>query len=233
MNIRSFIDLLLPAGACMLCAASSGRAALCDACSADLPTPECICPRCGLPRPGSGETAPCPACVAAPPPQQETLTGCVYTWPVDRMIRAYKDEGRLALGRALVPALVHQLAEPGGPDLVTEVPVSAAGLGQRGFDQSRLLARWVAQETGLKHAPGLLRRTRGGPPQRGLDRRRRLANLHGAFQVRRPLAGAHVALVDDVITTGATVAEASRVLLDAGAARVSVWGLARAPRLPR
>ncbi len=216
-------------GACTLCGGHT-RAALCDGCLADLRRNCPACRRCGLPLPGGDHGEACPACLSEPPPQSRTLTGADYTWPADRLMSRFKDAGRLEAGRALLGPLLAEIArQPERPDLVTEIPSSWHGLRRRGFQQARLVAGWISGATGIPHAPGLLRRARHIRPQRGLSRRARQSNLTAGLDARRRLQGEHVALIDDVITTGSTVAEASRVLLSAGAGQVSVWGLARAP----
>ncbi len=229
----SFIDRSAKlSNSCCLCGAAANRL-LCPGCLSDLPAITTPCPRCALHCTGLAEGDVCPTCTSTPPPQSITLTGCAYQWPVSRMIGDFKDRGRLTLGEALLPPLlarVRQTYLPGQlPRLLLPVPVTRHRLRQRGYNQSLLLADSISREIGIPVQRGLLRRVRATAQQRGLNRIQRSSNPRGGFTVTGMLCGQHIALVDDVITTGSTVAEASRVLLEAGASRVSVWGLARAP----
>jgi ComF family protein len=119
------------------------------------------------------------------------------------------------------------------PDALLPVPLHAGRLRQRGFNQVELLVRKWPKLPGGADAPpvagGVLRRARATPPQAGLGRREREANIHDAFVVYRPerISGRHLLLVDDVVTTGATAGECARLLLASGAARVDVLALAR------
>ncbi len=231
VNNRSLFNLLGAPGVCVLCAGITGPEALCDGCLADLRPAHPACPRCGLFLPGAAPETLCGECLRNPPPQFRTLTGSEYAWPVDRLILRFKDQGRLESGRALLPPLLSAIAHARErPDLLTEIPASRAGLRQRGFQQARLLAAWIAKSVGVPHRAGILKRAAGARPQRRLSGPARRSNLRDRLRTAHTFQGEHVAVVDDVITTGSTVAEASRVLLEAGAGRVSVWGLARAPR---
>jgi ComF family protein len=218
---------------CALCVAASGPALLCDACAADLPTIGSACPVCALP---SGRRAICGACAGSPPPFSGTLSALAYAFPVDRLIRQIKYGGNTALvdwaGATLASAvsanLVHR--DPGlRPQWIVALPLSASRQRERGFNQAMEIAVRVAAATALPvYAP--LERVRAGPPQASLPWAVRQGNVRGAFAVRRRVPGARIALVDDVMTTGATLAEASRTLIAAGARRVECWVVARTPR---
>ncbi|MBK7613832.1 MAG: ComF family protein [Vitreoscilla sp.] len=163
-----------------------------------------------------------------------------YVFPWDRLITRYKFAGDLSLQPALARLLINTVgAEHENFDAVNWVlpmPVSARRLRERGFNQSWELARPLARALRLAARHDLLLRWRETEHQTGLSREERNANLRGAFMpapgARACLGGAHVALVDDVLTTGASAAEAARTLLEAGAARVDVWLLARTPEAP-
>jgi ComF family protein len=119
------------------------------------------------------------------------------------------------------------------PDLIVASPASTARLRERGFLPSLVLARRVASRLGVAVDSGVVSKVRHTPPQTGLDRQARRRNVEGAFGVRRRLDGMHVAVVDDVMTTGATLASLAAALKEAGAARVSGWVVARTPEPPR
>lgn len=161
----------------------------------------------------------------------EACAGALYGGPLAVAIHALKYRRRSDLVGALSPlaarALLHLSTRP---ELLVPVPLHRGRLVERGYDQAALLAASLSRHTQLPWVASALERTRGTPQQAKLDRHARRANVHGAFAIARPVvvAGRHVALVDDVLTTGATVSECARVLLEAGAARVSVLVLARA-----
>ncbi|HEX9207898.1 MAG TPA: hypothetical protein VF851_06655 [Steroidobacteraceae bacterium] len=129
------------------------------------------------------------------------------------------------LGDAIERERLHDAVE-----VIVPMPLHVDRLFDRGFNQSHEIARFTARRLGLASAPGLLRRHRPTRPQVGLSRDERIDNVRGAFAADRVrLAGRRVALLDDVVTTGSTVAEAARALLAAGAAAVDAWAVARAP----
>ena len=143
----------------------------------------------------------------------------------------FKFRRDLAAGRALAGLLYGRLLDvcPDRPDLIVPVPLHRFRLLRRGFNQAFEIAHHIARQLEAPLPAHDLRRTRPTPAQTGLDAAQRRRNLRGAFTWRgRSLAGSHVALVDDVMTTGTTVRECTRVLRKAGAERVDIWVLARA-----
>jgi ComF family protein len=178
--------------------------------------------------------APCVECLRDPPPQTRTTCAVDYGFPWDDLLRRLKFDGEVDLARPLGGLLSQAISRAAAraPDVVTAVPLSPSRLASRGYNQAWLIARRVAS-AGKWPVGHLLERPLDTPEQAALDRTRRLANLRSAFNVpasARPLLqGRCVALVDDVMTTGATVAECTRALLAAGAAALLVWAVARTP----
>lgn len=216
-------------GQCSLCR-GWGRGSLCHACSA-LVARRHRCLRCAIAVPADQPL--CGSCVREPPPFERTITALDYAAPWDGLIRHFKFHGQpelaTPLARLLRDALDHAAGSLPPPDLVLPAPLSDARLRERGFNQS-----WeIARRLGVRADPALLLRIRDTPHQADLPLDRRVANVRGAFAVeplrRREIEGRSIALVDDVLTTGATAAEMTRTLLDAGAARVQLWVLARTP----
>lgn len=214
-------------GQCSLCR-HWGRGALCLDCRA-LATRRARCQRCAIAVPAG--QALCGACVRQPPPFEGTVAALDYAPPWDGLIRDFKFHGQPELATPLARLLRAALDEANLPEpgLVLPAPLSDARLRERGFNQS-----WeIARRLGLPADPALLLRIRDTPHQADLPLDRRAANVRGAFAVeplrRRELEGRRIALVDDVLTTGATAAEMTRTLLDAGAAHVQLWVLARTP----
>jgi ComF family protein len=215
---------------CALCAGEAGDALVCPACTAALPALSSACPVCALPCPAG---ATCGACLRRPPPYAATVAALVYAFPVDRLLQQLKYAGHLALADWAAEALVARLRDarpphPAGdrPDRVVALPLAGRRQRERGFNQAREIARRVAHATALPLAD-VLARVAAGPPQAALPWRGRARNVRGAFAVTGDVRGARIALVDDVMTTGATLAEAALTLRRAGAARVECWVVAR------
>lgn len=196
---------------------------------AQLPWLEVRCKHCGvaLHMPGV-----CGRCLAEPPPYLNVYAPWHYAFPVDRMIQRYKFQAALAFGPVLARGLADALrAERDDdlpwPDCLVPVPCHRRRIRQRGFDHVGMLAADLAGELNLRLSRDLLLRHRHTAPQTGMSKSQRRDNLRGAFAVKGRLPK-HLALLDDVVTTGATVDACSRVLLAAGAESVEVWALARA-----
>lgn len=211
--------------ACVLCAAASRSALLCDACIDAMPRVGAACARCALPIHSGLD---CRACTASPPPYAATIAAWRYSFPADRLLQALKYGAQFALANAFADALLEAVANRRMPypDRIVAIPLAAARQRQRGFNQAQEIARCVALRLGVHLLAGL-RRVRDSPPQAGLDRAARVRNVRGAFEFAGRLDGLAVAVVDDVMTTGATLAAASHALLDAGALRVDAWVVAR------
>jgi ComF family protein len=190
-----------------------------------LPRIASACPVCGLPSPGR---ATCRACVVRPPPFCATVAAWAYEFPVDRLVHAFKYGGRLALAEPLAAATIAALAARTGalPDVVLALPLAPARQRERGFNQAHEIARRVAAGIGRPLVPGLSR-PRDAPPQAALAWSERSRNVRSAFVGNPLLAGRRVAIVDDVMTTGATLAAAAVAARRAGAVDVEAWVVAR------
>ena len=218
---------------CELCVASTAGSLVCADCASTLPRVPAACPVCALPSP---EGTTCGACLAHPPPYAASVAAFVYAFPVDRLLQRIKYGGSIALtawagaalGTAVRAALARRCAE-NGPDRIVALPLADARQRERGFNQAAEIAAHVAAACALPLAAPLAR-VGGGPPQAALPWARRRSNVRGAFAVRSEVRDARIALVDDVMTTGATLTEASRMLIGAGAARVECWVVARTLR---
>jgi ComF family protein len=219
--MRETLASLLFGGSCYLCRGSA-REVLCAECAAELPwLPPEVCPRCALASPGG---ALCGRCLAEPPHFDATVAALWYRFPADTLVQALKFRGELALANYLAPALGERVTEKAG--CIVPVPLSAARLRERGYNQAVEIARRLGKG---RLEVELCERTRDARPQIELPLEQRQRNVRGAFRVRRSLAGATVAVVDDVMTTGATLNEIARTLKAAGAERVVNWVVARTP----
>lgn len=222
----SLLRLLLPPR-CLLCGApGDADRDLCAACAAELPRNAACCARCAIPLPAPA--ALCGACQRRPPPWDAAWAPFRYAWPLDHLVTRFKFAGNLAAGRTLAALWAAACAPSVLPMCVIPVPLHARRLGRRGYNQALELAQPLARALGLPLAPRALRRVRATDAQSELGAVARRRNVRGAFAVATVALPAHVAVLDDVATTGTTLAECARVLTRAGVARVDVWTLARA-----
>ncbi|WP_305805145.1 ComF family protein [Stenotrophomonas sp. YIM B06876] len=222
--------LLLPLR-CLVCGeAGSGECDLCADCRATLPWTAAACDRCALPLPlpvHGGVATLCGPCLQQSSPLQQTRAAFVYGAPVDALVRRFKFHQDLAAGHLLSRLMAEPWRGAPMPQAIVPVPLHPARLRQRGYDQALELARPLARQLQLPLCHGL-RRVRGTAPQSELDAGARRRNLKGAF-VALPGVSAHVALLDDVMTTGATLHAAATALRRAGVQRVDAWVCARVP----
>jgi ComF family protein len=222
---------LLPAH-CLLCGlAGADKLDLCAACAADLVRNRVRCPRCALPLDAPAPL--CGECLQHEPPFAAAFAPFAYASPLDQLVMRLKFGRSLAAGRVLSELWLDELRSmpPALPEALIPVPLHPSRLRERGYNQALELARPLAKGRGIPLRDDVLTRTRTTPAQSNLDAIERRRNLRDAFSVS---VGAtlpmHVAVVDDVMTTGATLRECTRTLLRAGVVRVDVWALARAPK---
>lgn len=227
-SIARWIGALLPTH-CLVCdePGLAGRD-LCAACLAALPLLPPACPRCALPLgPAESCAIACGACQRRPPPLDTAIAAFAYGWPVDGLLRRFKFHHDLAAGRLLAQLLAQRCRQAPRPQALVPLSLHRARLRQRGYDQALELARPLARTLGLPCLPAL-RRVRATRPQSELDAGARAGNVRGAFVAGGGLP-AHVALVDDVMTTGATLHAAAHALRKADVRRVDAWVCARVP----
>ncbi|NID17318.1 ComF family protein [Luteibacter yeojuensis] len=213
---------------CLVCAGpGSASRELCDGCARSLVRNLACCGRCALPL--SSAAPICGPCQRTPPPWHDVWVPFVYAWPLDALESRFKFSASLAAGRVLSTCWLAAGPPPLMPELLVPVPLHPGRLRKRGYNQALEFARPLARRFRLPLACDVLVRARRTGAQTELDAASRAANVRAAFAVRRLPAQKHVAIVDDVMTTGATLAECARVLLAAGVERVDVWALARTP----
>jgi ComF family protein len=209
------MDVLAPQD-CFVCGAASRGDAVCPDCVDGLPRrAPTACPQCGLPGLDGGR---CAACTRTAPAYDATRAAYDFAFPVDALIHALKYRHRLSIATFLGDALAVHGADFGADaDLVLPMPLHPQRLAERGFNQAVELAREFARRRGLPLALAAVRKVRDLPPQAGLDREARLRSPRGVFEGVQALDGRRVIVVDDVMTTGATLDELARCLKQQGA----------------
>lgn len=199
---------------------------LCAACVADLPQTVSNCRQCGV---AIDAESLCGACQSSPPLFSRTFFAFTYVPPVNNLIQQFKYSNRLDLGRDLGITMARQLESKLAefPDSLVPVPLHRSKLRQRGYNQALELARWLSRHYGIPVDASSIARHRKTPTQTGLPYKQRRNNIANAFSVKPNVSGKHIALIDDVMTTGSTVNELSRILLKSGVTQVDIWVLAR------
>lgn len=222
---------------CSVCAQWQGER-ICQHCVQQFAPLRQRCLQCAIDVPDGVER--CGSCIVTPPAFDVAVAAVNYAAPWDDLIKRFKFRQQPGLAPALVERLVnalidHPAAMHAPPDLVLPVPLSTERLRERGYNQAWELARRTAKQLGLRADAQLLLRTANTAHQLGLDESARRANLKGAFTLeplrRKEVQGLHVAVVDDVMTTGATAQELALALKQAGAGSVQIWVVARTPKL--
>jgi ComF family protein len=207
---------------CLLCGAETGPELLCAACIAELPTLPDSCPRCALPSPAS---AVCGSCLNRPTHFDATLALWRYEFPCDGLVQALKYRARLALAGFFARSLASRPMPE--VDLIVPMPLHPKRLAERGFNQALEIARGLARHLSRPIELRGVLRVRDTPPQTDLPYEERAKNVRGAFLCKVDLSGASVAVLDDVMTTGATLNELALALKRAGATRVENCVIAR------
>jgi ComF family protein len=231
IDIRLFFNQLLPQTDCLLCGSQAAQSQICAPCKAEMPwLSPAHCPVCALPTP-LGEV--CGQCMQRQPAFDRTVAALTYTYPADVMLRRYKYNGALPIARLLGDLLCeaghHPLDGP-LPELIIPMPLHPLRLRERGFNQAVEIARTVSRQLHVPISLDTCSRARNTPPQAGLSLADRTKNLKGAFSVDREVTGKHIALLDDVMTTGASLNALASTLKKAGALRVECWVVARTPK---
>lgn len=213
---------------CVACGTASGERNLCPVCLAGLPRISHGCTLCGISLSLKSDAV-CGVCLNRNPPWRQGIAALDYCFPVRQLVCRFKFQRDFASGQVLGQELLAMLARtaPPLPDSIIPVPLHRLRHFKRTFNQAEVLARQMAGGLQLPLDYTSLRRVRGTAAQSGLNASERKKNIRGAFVCNR-LRHEHVALVDDVMTTGTTLAECARAVRRAGAHQVSVWVVARA-----
>lgn len=221
---------------CLLCNETTDtQNPICTPCETELPWLVEHCLQCALPLPTTQLI--CGQCLKQPPPFTRVIAPWTYRFPVDSLISRFKHNSKWPFGRLLAALLAQALHDRFNhdlprPDTLLPVPMTAKRFRQRGYNQAAMLARWLSDSLDIAIDEQSLLRVKETPAQQELDAKARKRNLLQAFALapQAQLEGRHVALVDDVLTTGATAINISQLLLRSGARRVDIYCLARTPK---
>ena len=240
MEILSSILNFIAPNSCVICAGNSpGAIPLCPPCRLELPWIANPCQGCSLPLSEvivGTEFPLCGQCLRSPPTFDHCIACFTFSRPIDKLIRDYKHRGHQIAGKLLSSLLANHLQRvylqdsatrdgTGLPDIITPMPLHWSRLISRGFNQAALIAAQVGSQLNIPVMQISSRRY--GARQQGATRVQRQKNVKGVFCVQKNPAGSHIAIVDDVITTGSTANEFSSELKKAGAERVDIWAVAR------
>jgi len=225
-RFTTFAHWLLPQS-CFLCGNTSNQP-LCAGCLADLPYQSVACIHCGRMLPGMSEVRVCSRCRKQPPPYTHTQAVFSYSYPVNQLITAAKFNHNFALLNLLGHQMAQHLTIESYPDVLIPVPLHPKRLRYRGYNQSLELAKCISKQTGIPLNHTASQRIKNTRPQVGLSAAERETNIKQAFRVKwiKP-NWQYIILIDDVMTTGGTVAELTNEFINRGIQRVDVWCCAR------
>jgi len=219
---------------CALCGErAQAHIALCETCYNQLNYLENNCIQCAQPIIGSSEFRVCGQCIRQPPYFDQAISLFAYNTPVQQLIARLKFQKKLNLARlfgTLLSQRIQTLQNGGLPDCIVPVPLSNQRLRERSYNQAVEIARPISSALNIPMDHSLLKRIRHAPPQSSLDLKMRHKNVRNAFSVTRQNLPDHIAIIDDVVTTGATCNELARLLKKAGVRKVVIWSIARATR---
>lgn len=212
---------------CVFCSASSSSD-ICAGCATELPIIETHCRHCGIPMPHDDL---CGDCLLAAPAFTRCIAALRYEAPISHLVGAFKYQGDFNAGRVLSQLLIGRLRQECdlAVDALVPVPLHWRRRWQRGFNQSEIIADEVSRALDIPMHTNGLRKIRHSSAQQNLDASARQKNLRDAFTCTRDVSGLHLAVIDDVVTTGATANAIAQLLREHGAASVQIWALTRTP----
>jgi len=221
---------LFPA-TCLICgAAGHDNLDICPDCLDKLPLNQHFCPCCALPlQTQSPQEMLCGQCSQQRPAYSHIVAPWLYQAPVDDLIQQLKFHQKLATGRLLGQLFARKLSTRKLPEMLLPMPLYKRQLRRRGFNHASELTGFIARELDIPWSPWLLKKIRETRPQHNLRKQERKQNLKNCFSFNNAKGYRHLAIIDDVVTTGTTAQEAAKTLTKAGVAQVEIWSLTRTP----
>lgn len=223
-------SILLPCP-CVCCGANSGNELLCEGCKADLPWLTRVCVSCSVPlynAPTSDLS--CGDCLKNPPPFDQVIALFSYEFPINHLIHQLKFAKKLTIARVMGEGLLQKIQEQNTekkPELIIPMPLHPQRLKERGFNQAHEIARIIAKPLKIPMNTSAIIRHKNTAEQASLPFSERKKNLSQAFLLREKITAKHVAIIDDVMTTGYTVRALADLLKAQGVERVDIWCCAR------
>lgn len=213
---------------CVLCSLHQSRSrTCCKSCLNDLPWIQHSCYQCGIPLVSNALR--CGQCLKTPPPYQRVYTACLYQFPIDQLISATKYQGRVEYIPLLTELFLEKTQLDQIPDVLIPVPIHRQKMSQRLFNHTALMAKLLGKALDIPIDLKLLIKSTATPAQHQLSKKQRLKNLKGSFSLTRNHCYSHIAIIDDVMTTGSTLHEIATLLQAAHDCRVDGWMIARTP----
>lgn len=212
---------------CLLCGAVDNDSCLCTDCINNLPRLRHSCPRCAMPL---QDNTLCGQCLNHPPEQNTSLSLFIYKSPIDRLIADFKYHDKLFLSRFFAGQIAKQVESRPLPQLLIPIPLHPRRLRQRGYNQSLELAKSLSKRLAIPVCSKSLIRITDSLPQSSLPYKKRKQNVQQAFKMDNSLLPSHIALIDDVLTTGNTANVAAKTLRKVGVNNIELWTIARTIR---
>ena len=217
---------------CLLCLnPTNNKHLLCSSCEKDLPENKFRCVICAIPFAAKHSSLVCGKCQKKPPFYATSIIPHIYASPLKQLISNLKFQGNLTYTPLLAHSFIHSIEQRKNnlPECIIPVPLHSQRLHERGFNQAVELARIIAKQLNIPLDYSLCQRDKATPFQSGLSAKQRKQNLKNAFSVTKMHSYKHVAIFDDVVTTGTTVNELARQLKQSGVETIEVWAIARTP----
>ncbi len=229
-SIKQLLTMALP-NTCALCQChSSNGTDLCDSCMQCLPWNQQACQQCAMPLADKAQTH-CGQCLKNPPPFDRMLSLFIYKRPITHMINQLKFHSKLVqsklLGELLAEKITQYYKQENLPELIIPVPLHKKRLIQRGFNQSTELAKPISRALNIPIDKHACVRSKHTQAQSSLHAKLRKQNTKGAFAMNKTINATHIAIIDDVVTTGSTISELSKTLRQQGAKLIDIWCCAR------
>ncbi len=228
--LKRTANRILAGQSCVFCQLPTLKNSICDTCTKSIKNTYQRCFQCGVSITSTINQQRCGDCSQKPKPYHRLVTACHYDFPVNQAIGRFKFNRQLHLGKALSQLLTQTIQESYQdeplPELILPIPLHPKRLTERNFNQSQLIAKSINSALQIPFSANHLQRIKNTPHQIGLKAIERRKNLKNAFIIKKSLPK-HIVLVDDVVTTGTTITEASKICLKRGAERVDIWCLAK------
>ncbi len=229
---RRILPSITPESFCVLCGevcGGSSQSLICEPCLSDLPVITTPCSVCSVTLSAKDSAGMCGSCLHTTPFYQKSIIPLEYVFPTTELIKQLKYNDKLLLSEVLSRIVLNMVKQENGhlPEVIIPVPIHPLRLMKRGFNQSALIAKTISKELNIPIDLKSCHRIRNTLQQTGFNKKQRRKNIRNAFSVNGNFSAKHVAILDDVVTTGSTVNEMARVLQKAGAETIEVWACAR------